>query len=130
MVGWPWGQCWAVGGRTTGDDAPAKPAVVITVAPGARWRRHRGAGPSIDLEGHHLHIIAVAQASTAPSTIVHIPDLNAMIVGDVAYNGIHPWLAFTDHDKCMRWIASVEPSRGAGPQDRCRRLQAPGRTRR
>ncbi len=49
-----------------------------------------------------------ARVVTAPSTIVHIPDLNAVIAGDVAYNGIHPWLAFTDHDKRMRWIASVE----------------------
>ena len=35
-----------------------------------------------------------ARAVTAPSTIVHIPDLNAVIAGDVAYNGIHPlWTA-------------------------------------
>ncbi len=66
---------------------PAHPAV-----PGALD------GDVIDLEGHQLRIILVAQADTVPSTIVHIPDLDAVIAGDVAYNGIHPWLAFTDHD--------------------------------
>jgi len=73
-------------------------------------------GDVIDLEGHQLRIIPVAQADTAPSTIVHIPDLNAVIAGDVAYNGIHPWLAFTDHDKRMRWIASLEQVEALDPR--------------
>ena len=72
-------------------------------------------GDVIDLEGHQLRIIPVAQADTAPSRIVHIPDLNAVIAGDVADNGIHPWLAFTDHDKRMRWIASVEQVEALDP---------------
>ena len=63
-----------------------------------------------------MRIIPVAQADTAPSTIVHIPDLNAVIAGDVAYNGIHPWLAFTDHDKRMRWIASLEQVEALDPR--------------
>ena len=69
----------------------------------------------IDLEGHKLRIIPVAQADTAPSTIVHIPDLDAVVAGDVAYNGIHPWLAFTDHDKRLQWIASVEQVEALDP---------------
>jgi glyoxylase-like metal-dependent hydrolase (beta-lactamase superfamily II) len=73
-------------------------------------------GDVIDLEGHQLHIITVAQADIAPSTIVHIPDLNAVIAGDLAYNGIHPWLAFTDHDKRMQWIASVEQVEALDPR--------------
>jgi glyoxylase-like metal-dependent hydrolase (beta-lactamase superfamily II) len=70
----------------------------------------------IDLEGHQLRVIPVAQADTALSTIVHIPDLNAVIAGDVAYNGIHPWLAFTDRDKRMRWIASLEQVEALDPR--------------
>jgi glyoxylase-like metal-dependent hydrolase (beta-lactamase superfamily II) len=73
-------------------------------------------GDVIDLEGHQLHIITVAQADIAPSTIVHIPDLDAVIAGDVAYNGIHPWLAFTDHDKRMRWVASLEQVEALDPR--------------
>jgi glyoxylase-like metal-dependent hydrolase (beta-lactamase superfamily II) len=65
-------------------------------------------GDAIDLEGHELRIITVGQSDTAPSTIVHIPSLDAVISGDVAYNGIHQWLADTDHEKRMEWIASVE----------------------
>jgi glyoxylase-like metal-dependent hydrolase (beta-lactamase superfamily II) len=73
-------------------------------------------GDTIDLEGHELRIISVGQSDTAPSTIVHIPSLDAVIAGDVAYNGIHQWLAETDHDKRMRWIASVEQVEALSPR--------------
>jgi glyoxylase-like metal-dependent hydrolase (beta-lactamase superfamily II) len=65
-------------------------------------------GDVIDLEGHQLRVITVAQADSAPSTFVHIPALDAVVAGDVAYNGIHQFLAFTDHDKRLQWIASVD----------------------
>jgi len=73
-------------------------------------------GDVIDLEGEELRIITVGQADTAPSTIVHIPSLDAVIAGDVAYNGIHQWLAQTDHEKRMGWIASVEKIEALEPK--------------
>src|SRR2546428_10681138 len=73
-------------------------------------------GDVIDLEGHELRIINVGQADTAPSTIVYIPSLAAVIAGDVAYNGIHQWLAQTDHAKRMQWIASVEQIEALEPR--------------
>src|SRR6185436_18722586 len=65
-------------------------------------------GDVIELEGQELRIVTVGQSDTSVSTIVHIPSLDAVIAGDVAYNGIHQWLAQTDHQKRMQWIASVE----------------------
>src|SRR5207244_3954263 len=73
-------------------------------------------GDVIDLEGHELRIITVGQADTAPSTIVYIPSLDAVIAGDVAYNGIHQWLAQTDHEQRMQWIASVEKVEALEPK--------------
>ena len=73
-------------------------------------------GDVIDLEGHELHIITVGQSDTGVSTIVHIPSLDAVIAGDVAYNGIHQWLAQTDHEKRMGWIASVEKIEALNPR--------------
>lgn len=65
-------------------------------------------GDVIDLErpraAHHQR----RPGRHRPSTIVRIPSLDAVIAGDVAYNGIHQWLAQTDHKKRMLWIASVE----------------------
>jgi glyoxylase-like metal-dependent hydrolase (beta-lactamase superfamily II) len=73
-------------------------------------------GDVIDLEDHELRIIIVGQSDTGVSTIVHIPSLDAVIAGDVAYNGIHQWLAQTDHDKRMGWIASVEKIEALEPR--------------
>jgi glyoxylase-like metal-dependent hydrolase (beta-lactamase superfamily II) len=65
-------------------------------------------GDVIELEDRELRIIPVGQSDTAASTIVHVPSLDAVIAGDVAYNGIHQWLAHTDAEKRLRWIANVE----------------------
>src|SRR5205807_4750122 len=73
-------------------------------------------GDTIDLEGHELRIINVGQSDTNPSTIVYIPTLGAVVSGDVAYNGIHQWLASTDHEKRMQWIASVEQIEALEPK--------------
>src|SRR5712691_5446950 len=70
----------------------------------------------IELEGQELRIIAVGQSDTAQSTIVYIPSLDAVIAGDVDYNGIHQWLAQTDHEKRMQWIASVEQIEALDPE--------------
>jgi glyoxylase-like metal-dependent hydrolase (beta-lactamase superfamily II) len=73
-------------------------------------------GDVIDLEGHELRIITVGQSDTNPSTIVYAPRLEVVVSGDVAYNGIHQWLADTDHEKRMQWIASVEQIEALKPK--------------
>jgi glyoxylase-like metal-dependent hydrolase (beta-lactamase superfamily II) len=65
-------------------------------------------GDVIDLEDQELRIVTVKQADTAPSTIVHVPSLDAVIAGDVVYNGIHQWMAETDQESRTRWLASIE----------------------
>jgi len=65
-------------------------------------------GSVIFLEGHELRPIMVGQSDTAPSSVVHVPDLDAVVGGDVAYNGIHCWLAQTDHEKREGWIDSLD----------------------
>jgi glyoxylase-like metal-dependent hydrolase (beta-lactamase superfamily II) len=70
----------------------------------------------IDLEGNELRIITVGPSDGDTTTIVHIPSLNAVIAGDVAYNGIHQWLAQTDHKKRLGWIASIEKIEALKPK--------------
>jgi glyoxylase-like metal-dependent hydrolase (beta-lactamase superfamily II) len=65
-------------------------------------------GDAIYLEGHELRPIMVGQSDTAPSSVVHVPELDAVVGGDVAYNGIHCWLAQTDHEKRKGWIAALD----------------------
>jgi glyoxylase-like metal-dependent hydrolase (beta-lactamase superfamily II) len=73
-------------------------------------------GDVIDLEGQELRVVAVTQADTAPSTMVHIPSLDAVIAGDVVYNGIHQWMAETDHESRRRWLASIEQVEALEPR--------------
>jgi glyoxylase-like metal-dependent hydrolase (beta-lactamase superfamily II) len=65
-------------------------------------------GRVIDLEGHEIRPVMVGQSDTSPSTVVHSPDLDAVVGGDVAYNGIHCWLADTDHEKREGWLTALD----------------------
>jgi glyoxylase-like metal-dependent hydrolase (beta-lactamase superfamily II) len=60
------------------------------------------------IEGHRLQVIDVDQADISPSSAVYVPQLDAVIAGDLAYNGIHQMLALTGPAEWKRWAASVE----------------------
>jgi glyoxylase-like metal-dependent hydrolase (beta-lactamase superfamily II) len=59
------------------------------------------------IEGHRLQVIDVEQADISPSSAVYVPQLGAVIAGDLAYNGIHQMLALTGPAEWQRWAASV-----------------------
>jgi glyoxylase-like metal-dependent hydrolase (beta-lactamase superfamily II) len=65
-------------------------------------------GDAIDLEGQGLRVIEVGQGDIAPSTIVHIPSIDTVVAGDVAYNRIHLMLALSGPEQWEAWIASVD----------------------
>jgi glyoxylase-like metal-dependent hydrolase (beta-lactamase superfamily II) len=73
-------------------------------------------GSVILLEGHELRPIMIGQSDTLPSSVVHVPDLDAVVGGDVAYNGIHCWLAQTDRAKRAEWIASLDRIAALNPR--------------
>jgi glyoxylase-like metal-dependent hydrolase (beta-lactamase superfamily II) len=60
------------------------------------------------IEGHRLQVIDVEQADISPSSAVYVPQLEAVIAGDLAYNGIHQMLALTGPAEWKRWAASVD----------------------
>lgn len=47
----------------------------------------------LTLEGHDLVIVEVGAADSADSTVLHVPDLELVVAGDVIYNGVHMYLA-------------------------------------
>jgi glyoxylase-like metal-dependent hydrolase (beta-lactamase superfamily II) len=73
-------------------------------------------GDVIGLEGHELRVIEIGQGDIAPSTVVHIPSIDAVIAGDVAYNRIHPMLALTGPAEWQAWIGSLDRIAGLGPR--------------
>jgi len=72
-------------------------------------------GDVIDLEGNELQIIHLGQGDVHDSTVVWIPSLRALAVGDVAYNGTHVWLAEANADQRKEWIANLEKLAGMDP---------------
>ncbi|MBH0777923.1 MBL fold metallo-hydrolase [Nocardia bovistercoris] len=83
-------------------------------------------GDVIDLEGHPLRVIEIGQGDIAPSTVVHIPSIDTVIAGDIAYNRIHPMLAFTGPDEWKSWIDSIDTIRQLAPRTVIAGHKAPG----
>jgi glyoxylase-like metal-dependent hydrolase (beta-lactamase superfamily II) len=45
------------------------------------------------LEGHELVIVEVGDTDSPDTTVLHVPDLELVVAGDVIYNGVHMYLA-------------------------------------
>ena len=45
------------------------------------------------LEGHELVIVEVGNTDSDDTTVLHVPDLDLVVAGDVIYNGVHMYLA-------------------------------------
>jgi len=80
----------------------------------------------IDLEGHELRLINVGQGDTDPSTVVHIPSLDAVVGGDVCYNRIHVWLALTNHEARLAWLDTIGKIEALAPRIVVAGHKAPG----
>jgi glyoxylase-like metal-dependent hydrolase (beta-lactamase superfamily II) len=61
----------------------------------------------IDLEGHELPVIEVGQGDIAPSAVLHIPSLDAVVAGDVVFNQIHQMMGFGGSAEWNKWIESI-----------------------
>jgi glyoxylase-like metal-dependent hydrolase (beta-lactamase superfamily II) len=46
----------------------------------------------LTLEGHELRIVEVGHTDTDATSVLHVPDLDLVVAGDVIYNGVHMWL--------------------------------------
>jgi hypothetical protein len=71
---------------------------------------------TLTLDGHELHAIEVGQGDVAPSTILHVPSIDAVIAGDVVYNGVHPFLAASGPAEWPHWIESIQRIEALGPR--------------
>ncbi|MER5934191.1 MBL fold metallo-hydrolase [Streptomyces sp. NPDC002054] len=88
------------------DQIPPSPVTAVTV-PGNR----------LTLEGHDLDIVEVGHADSDDSAVLHVPDLDLVVAGDVIYNGVHMYLAESADGNLGPWrkaidiVAALEPSR-------------------
>ncbi|EHB56196.1 beta-lactamase domain protein [Mycolicibacterium rhodesiae JS60] len=63
---------------------------------------------TVQLDDVLFRVIDLEQADIAPTSIVHIPTIGAVIAGDAIYNGVNPFLAASAPADWPKWVASVE----------------------
>jgi glyoxylase-like metal-dependent hydrolase (beta-lactamase superfamily II) len=65
-------------------------------------------GEEFELEGHKLVVIDAGFTDTSSSTCLYVPAIGLLVGGDVVYNGIHLYLAETDTESRLEWIAALD----------------------
>jgi len=63
---------------------------------------------TLQLDGTLFRVIDLEQADIAPTSIVHLPSIGAVIAGDAIYNGVNPFLAASGPADWPKWVASVD----------------------
>jgi glyoxylase-like metal-dependent hydrolase (beta-lactamase superfamily II) len=74
------------------------------------------AGPEITLGGKLLQVVSVGQGDTEHSTFLHIPSLEAVVAGDVAYNDVHMMMFEAGERQREAWIASLDAVAALSPK--------------
>jgi glyoxylase-like metal-dependent hydrolase (beta-lactamase superfamily II) len=62
----------------------------------------------LDLNGHAVLFHTIGGADGALATVVHVPDLQTVCAGDIAYNNIHMWLWNSTPESRQEWLASLD----------------------
>jgi glyoxylase-like metal-dependent hydrolase (beta-lactamase superfamily II) len=68
-----------------------------------------------ELEGHPLDVIDTGHTDTADTTSLHVPDLELIVSGDVAYNHCHMYVGETTADSRAEWIAALDKLAALSP---------------
>jgi glyoxylase-like metal-dependent hydrolase (beta-lactamase superfamily II) len=87
------------------DEVPADPVVPELLDSGL-----------IELEGRELRVISIGQGDTEHSTILHLPEIDAVVAGDVVYNQVHMMIGEADAAARAAWIASLDAIETLAPQ--------------
>ena len=78
----------------------------------------------LELEGRKLVAVDTGRTDTAHSTCLHVPLIGLIVAGDVAYNGVHPYLGETDTQSRLEWISTLDKLEALNP---ARGVLKPGR---
>jgi glyoxylase-like metal-dependent hydrolase (beta-lactamase superfamily II) len=70
----------------------------------------------IVLEDERLRIVEVGQGDIPHSTVLHVPSIDAVIAGDVVYNGIHQMLGLGGPTEWRKWLESVDKVESLRPR--------------
>src|SRR5438309_1705263 len=71
---------------------------------------------TIELEGHELVLVDTGYTDTALATSLHVPSIDLVVAGDVAYNGVHPYMAEGNPQTWPKWIAALDKLESLKPR--------------
>ena len=66
------------------------------------------AGTTLPIGGSTATVIPVGTTDTGHSSVVHVPDLNLVVSGDVVYNQTHMWLMRSTPDSRASWARALD----------------------
>ena len=73
-------------------------------------------GTAFDLEGHELVAVDIGHTDTDHTTCLHVPSIGLVIAGDAIYNGTHPYLAESDRQGLLDWLAAIDKIEALNPR--------------
>jgi glyoxylase-like metal-dependent hydrolase (beta-lactamase superfamily II) len=62
----------------------------------------------LQIEGHLVRMLALGGGDGVTNTVVHVPELETVVSGDVAYNNIHMWLVGSTAESRAQWLAALD----------------------
>lgn len=65
-------------------------------------------GDEFELEGQKLVVVHTGFSDTHDSTSLYVPSIGLVVAGDVAYNGVHVYLAETTSETRKEWRNSLD----------------------
>lgn len=80
----------------------------------------------IALEGERLEILGPMAGDHQDSTAIYIPSIDAIVTGDVAFNGFHLFLTHGKEDYRKEWLKSLEYLMSLKPKTVIAGHRAPG----
>ena len=72
-------------------------------------------GNTIELEGHELVSIPLGHTDTDNTTCMHVPSVGLVVAGDAAYNGVHLFLAESNPQTRLEWVAALDTMEALNP---------------
>ncbi len=73
-------------------------------------------GNRLDLEGHELLIVEVGHSDTDETSVLHVPDLDLVVAGDVIYNGVHQFLVESKDGGIDAWRKAIDTVESLRPR--------------
>ncbi|MFC0515354.1 MBL fold metallo-hydrolase [Mucilaginibacter angelicae] len=73
-------------------------------------------GNEFELEGQKLIILQTGFSDTHDTTSLYVPSIGLIVAGDVAYNGVHVYLAETTSETRKEWRNSLDMLIGLQPK--------------